>query len=238
MFGLVGVKPVTREGTHVLFRVEEDVRDNRGRVVIEEGAPATGTVTDSQVAGGFKPHQARLAITIDSVLAEDGTFVPLRFEEQHEGKWSYVFDRDETGRFANSLRSEYADVAFDDKKNKEAVKEFMSLFVNGEATRIASDPMRLLKLRSLAEKSRMPLLVRFIDAGKVLELAHILSDIQSGEFGLRSIGDLKKMASAFGVIHDAWRAGNSLTSWVGGRFKSPQIVVPVGFPLEAVVDEG
>jgi hypothetical protein len=235
VLGVVGVKPITREDTLVVYEVMEDVYDEDGNLVIPAGAPATGTVIDSQVGGGIKPHAPRLAVTVERVMSGDGEFIPLRFEKQHEGQWAYVFSRGETGAYVNRFKSNAVEQVFAKPEHSDAVRELFSLIVRGDIGRMVRDPKRALKLRYLAEQSGLPVLARFLQDGTLFKVAALISDIQSGRFILHGLADARKLMDAYRLMDEAWRAGDQLLDWLGGRIKAPQIVVPAGFPVDAVV---
>src|SRR5690606_34295692 len=90
-------------------------------------------------------------------------------------------------------------------------------------------------LRYLADQSGLPTLARFLQDGKILQVASLIAQIQSGTFVLRGLADAKALLDAFRLMDETWRAGKQLLGWLAGRIKAPQIVVPAGFPVEAVV---
>ncbi|HSI73247.1 MAG TPA: hypothetical protein VK934_08715 [Fimbriimonas sp.] len=235
VLGVVGVKPITREDTLVVYEVVDDVYDEDGNLVIPAGAPATGTVIDSQVGGGLKPHAPRLAVTVERVMSGDGEFIPLRFEKQHEGKWAYVFNRGETGSYVNRFKSNAVAQVFARPEHSEAAREFFGLIVRGEIGRMVREPKKALKLRYLAEQSGLPILARFLQDGTIFRVAALIADIQSGNFILHGLADARKLLDAYRLMDEAWRAGDQLLDWLGGRIKAPQIVVPAGFPVDAIV---
>ncbi|MEZ0327632.1 MAG: hypothetical protein ACAH95_17175 [Fimbriimonas sp.] len=237
VLGIIGVKPITREGSLVVFEVAEDVYDDEGILVIPAGAPATGTVIDSQVGGGIKPHAPRLAVTIEKVLDGNGEFVPIRFEKKHEGKWAYVFNRYETGTYVNNFRSESVERIFARPEHSDAAKELFGLVVRGEVGDMIREPKKALQLRYLAEQSGLPVLARFLQNGSIFRVASLIADIQNGQFILRSLGDARRLLDAYRLMDETWKAGSQLVSWLGGRLKAPQILVPAGFPVDAVVSD-
>jgi hypothetical protein len=238
VLGVIGVKPITRENTLVVYEVADDVYDEDGILVIPAGASATGTVIDSQVGGGIKPHAPRLAITVDKVMAGDGQFIPLRFETRHEGKWAHVFSRGATGAFVSEIRNDAVEKVFARPEHSDAVKELFSLVVRGEVGEMVREPKRALRLRYLADQSGLPILARFLQDGKLFRVASRIADIQNGAFVLRTLSDARRLLDAYRLMDETWRAGGELLGWLGGRIKAPQIVAPAGFPLEATVSEG
>jgi hypothetical protein len=237
VLGVIGVKPVTREGTLLLFEVAEDVFNEDGVLILQAGAPATGTVIDSQVGGGIKPHAPRLAVTVERVLTVDGDFVPLRFDRKHEGKWAKVFNRGETGAWVNRFRSDAIEKVFAKPEHSDASRELFELVVTGRIGDLFRYPARALKLRYLADQSGLPTLARYLQDGKIFQLASLIAEIQTGVFVLRSLTDARRLYDAFRLMDETWRAGAQLLDWLGGRIKAPQIVVPAGFPVDAVVAE-
>jgi len=65
------------EGSRVLYRVERDVVDAQGRILIAEGTTARGKVVKSE-GSGFFGRAGALNISVDDVDAVDGSFVALR----------------------------------------------------------------------------------------------------------------------------------------------------------------
>jgi hypothetical protein len=236
LLGVVGVKPITRENSFVIFEVAEDVLDEEGDVVIPEGSVATGRVVDSQVGGGLKPHAPRLAVTVDSVMDRRGRLIPIRFDERHEGKWARRFSRAETGEFVRQMRDERLERAMNMPENSEAVQELMHVVVKGQVDDLIRHPERILKLKYLAQQSGLPTFVRFIQEGKILDVLRTIALIQNGGFVLKGLTDLRRVGDAFRLANEVWGAGAELATWFGRRVTAPQIVVPVGFPVEAVVD--
>ncbi len=237
VLGVIGVKPITREGSLVLFEVAEDVYDDEGILVIPAGAPATGTVIDSQVGGGIKPHAPRLAVSIEKVLDGNGEFVPVRFEKRHEKKWAYVFNRHETGAYVNRFRSESVERIFARPEHSDAAKELFGLVVRGEVGDMVREPRKALQLKYLAEQSGLPILARFLQNGTIFRVASLIADIQNGKFVLKTLSDARKLLDAYRLMDETWKAGSQLVSWLGGRMQAPQILVPAGFPVDAVVSE-
>jgi hypothetical protein len=237
VLGLIGVKPMTREGSLVVFEVAEDVYDDEGILVIPAGAPATGTVIDSQVGGGIKPHAPRLAVTIEKVLDGNGEFVPIRFDKRHEGKWAYVFNRNDTGTFVNRFQSQSVQEIFARPEHSDATKELFSLVVRGEIGEMIREPKKALKLKYLAEQSGLPALARFLQNGTIFRVASLISDIQNGKVILRTLSDARRLLDAYRLMDETWRAGSQLIGWLGGRLKAPQIVVPAGYPVDAIVSD-
>lgn len=68
---------VSRVGDRINFRVNADVQDATGNVLIRGGTPAYGTVTQSKGAGGWG-RRGHLDISVDYTMAVDGQRVPLR----------------------------------------------------------------------------------------------------------------------------------------------------------------
>jgi hypothetical protein len=235
VLGLIGVKPQTREDTLVIYEVAEDVFDPNGILVIPAGSPATGTVVDSQVGGGFKPHAPRLAATVDRALTAEGTFVPLRFDSRHEGRWAHVFGRQETGAFVRQVSSGALDKLMSRPENSDAIRELFELVIHGNVGEMFRHPEKALRLRYVADHSGMPTLARYLQDGRIFQLASLVAEIQTGAFVLHGIADVGHLMDAFRLVDDTWKAGNQLLTWAYGRVKAPQIVVPAGFPVEAVV---
>jgi hypothetical protein len=75
----------SRKGERVNFRVDDDVVDASGAVLIRKGTPAYGTVTQSRGNGMFG-KRGLLAISIDYTTAIDGQRVPLRAQNEKQGR--------------------------------------------------------------------------------------------------------------------------------------------------------
>ena len=67
----------TPEGAPVEYRVERDVLGPRGEILIPAGAKAFGKVTKSE-GSGFFGRSGALNLSLETVLAADGTSVPIR----------------------------------------------------------------------------------------------------------------------------------------------------------------
>lgn len=65
------------EGTKIKFKVERDVLDAQGRVLVPAGGTAYGKVIKSE-GSGFFGRSGALNISVDNVDAADGSLVPLR----------------------------------------------------------------------------------------------------------------------------------------------------------------
>lgn len=65
------------EGTKIKYKVERDVLDAQGRVLIAAGSTAYGKVIKSE-GSGFFGRSGALNISVDNVDAADGSLVPLR----------------------------------------------------------------------------------------------------------------------------------------------------------------
>lgn len=234
LFGVYGGKPITREGSAVMYEVAEDVRDRNGRVVIAQGTPAVGRVIDSQPAQSLRPT-SRLAVTVERTWTVDDKPMTLQFERRHEGRWAYRFGRADSGRYAKSLEEEQFELAFREPINQVAVSDFVNLLVRGEIDDLVRNPERLLKLRTFARQSGLRSFVEFLQDGGAIEIIRLIAEIQSGSFAISRLADVRHLVRAFGLVNDAWQAGRQITGWVEGRLKGPQILVPAGFPMTAVV---
>jgi hypothetical protein len=74
-----------KKGDRVNLRVDEDVVDSAGMVLVRKGTPAYGTVTSSRGSGIFG-KRGLLDVAIDYTNAVDGTKVPLRASKSRAGK--------------------------------------------------------------------------------------------------------------------------------------------------------
>lgn len=74
-----------KKGSRVNLRVDDDVVDAEGKVLIRKGTPAYGTVTASRKSGLFG-KRGLLDISIDYTTAVDGQRVPLRATKARAGK--------------------------------------------------------------------------------------------------------------------------------------------------------
>jgi hypothetical protein len=119
----------------------------------------------------------------------------------------------------------------------DASRELMELVIDGRVGSYIREPAKLLTLKYLAQQSGLPTLARFIQEGRILEVASLVAQIQSGDFVLRGLADVGRLIDAFRLVDETWRAGNQFLGWIGGRIKAPQIIVPAGFPVEALVVE-
>lgn len=72
------------KGQTVELMAERLVRDENGVVLIEENAPAYGTVTVVQKAGAFGT-KGKLDFSVDRVIGFANTAIPLRAQQTHEG---------------------------------------------------------------------------------------------------------------------------------------------------------
>ena len=75
------------EGQTIKFLVERAVKDNKGFVMIEQGAFAYGTITKASSAG-MLGTSGKLGISIDSVEAYNGMIVPLSANKENNGSSS------------------------------------------------------------------------------------------------------------------------------------------------------
>jgi hypothetical protein len=67
----------SRVGERVQFRVDGDVKDAQGRVLIARGTPAYGTISKSRRAGGFG-RRGVVDVTVEHTKTVDGQRVPLK----------------------------------------------------------------------------------------------------------------------------------------------------------------
>lgn len=74
-----------KKGERVNLRVDDDVLDSEGKVLIRKGTPAYGTVTASRGSGIFG-KRGLLDISIDYTNAVDGQKVALRATKSRSGK--------------------------------------------------------------------------------------------------------------------------------------------------------
>ncbi len=74
----------TPTGTIVRLKVERDVLDQEGRILIPAGADATGEVVKSE-GSGFFGKSGVLDFALRNVTAADGTSVPIRAQRSVEG---------------------------------------------------------------------------------------------------------------------------------------------------------
>src|SRR5215212_7787421 len=76
---------LSRVGDRANFRVDADVQDTEGHIVIRGGTPAYGTVTESKGKGSWG-KRGRLNLSIDYTTAVDGQRVPLRGQNGAAGR--------------------------------------------------------------------------------------------------------------------------------------------------------
>ena len=74
-----------KKGQEVRYYVKEDVLGPNQEVLIRKGAAVTGIVTEAKSAGGLG-RKGKLEFTVESVVAVDGTKVPLRARQNAVGK--------------------------------------------------------------------------------------------------------------------------------------------------------
>lgn len=237
VLNLLRRNPTTPENGYVLYAVAEDVRDADGNVVIPAGSPATGAVVASEPGGGLHAEPPRLAVTVENAMGSDGKLVPLRFETVAEGKWAHRFSRAETGAFAKQMRRPPAPKLVSSPMNSAGVRELTQMAVDGDLGDLLRHPSGILALKYLAERSGLSTFVRFVQEGKVVQVAALLAQLESGSFALHSVADVKSLRDVVELTQEAWRSGAQLTTWMGRHLVPPQIVVPAGFPVEAVVVE-
>jgi hypothetical protein len=77
----------SKQGDRINFRVDEDVKDAAGNVLIRGGAPAYGTVVQSRGSHGWG-GRGRLTFSVDYTTAVDGQRVPLRGSKEKAGSSS------------------------------------------------------------------------------------------------------------------------------------------------------
>jgi hypothetical protein len=76
---------VSRQGDRINFRVDGDVQDAAGNILIRGGTPAYGTVTQSKGSGAWG-RRGHLDISVDCTTAVDGQRVPLRGQNGAGGR--------------------------------------------------------------------------------------------------------------------------------------------------------
>jgi hypothetical protein len=76
---------VSRQGDRINFRVDADVQDAAGNILIRGGTPAYGSVTQSKGSGAWG-RRGHLDISIDYTIAVDGQRVPLRGQNGAAGR--------------------------------------------------------------------------------------------------------------------------------------------------------
>jgi hypothetical protein len=75
----------SREGDRINFRVDEDITDANGQVLVRKGTAAYGTITKSRRSKGFG-RRGLLDFSVDYTTAVDGQRVPLRCNGGKAGK--------------------------------------------------------------------------------------------------------------------------------------------------------
>ncbi len=75
----------SREGDRINFRVDEEIADAHGQVLIRKGTAAYGSVTKSRKSKGFG-RRGLLDFSLDYTTAVDGQRVPLRGSGVKSGK--------------------------------------------------------------------------------------------------------------------------------------------------------
>jgi hypothetical protein len=73
-----------QKGARINYRVDEDVLDANGNVLIKKGTPAYGTVLNSRASGAWGKRGA-LDISVDYTTAVDGQKVALRGSKETRG---------------------------------------------------------------------------------------------------------------------------------------------------------
>jgi hypothetical protein len=75
----------SREGDRINFRVDEEIADANGQVLVRKGTAAYGTITKSRRSKGFG-RRGLLDFSVDYTTAVDGQRVPLRCNGGKAGK--------------------------------------------------------------------------------------------------------------------------------------------------------
>ena len=75
----------SREGDRINFRVDEEIADANGQVLVRKGTAAYGTITKSRRSKGFG-RRGLLDFSVDYTTAVDGQRVPLRCNGGKSGK--------------------------------------------------------------------------------------------------------------------------------------------------------
>lgn len=233
ILGVVTSRPVTVEKSAVYYEVAEDVKNERGEVVIARGAVAVGRVVESQVAGGVHA-KARLVIRVDYVYGEDGRRIPLRFGDWNRGKWIKNFSRGETGQYAEAQKPPKR---FTLPNYSAVASDFEDLILRGEYRELVKDPKRVAGLQYFAQQSGLADVVRFIQDGRIADLAQLATWVTGGGFTIRTLADVKHLERAYHLLKDSIQVAARMSHWIGSKMDGAQITVLPGFPVEAVVDD-
>jgi hypothetical protein len=232
---LVGAKPASPTATRVEFLVDRDVLDADGNVLIEEGATAFGSVVQCKPSGGIRAHSPSLAVSVDSVTAADGSVVPLHFANRVGSLWAHSFTRSETAGYKQATETRIPRLP--EPVLVLSVADLRHATLKGGFSEPIHHPSELFKLQYFAQRCGFSPAARAVQLAELLALAQAFSDIVSGRFELRTLGDAVRALDVMRLVGDAAKTGHEFGAWVGGRVDPPQIVVPAGFPLEAVVAE-
>ena len=212
------------EGQRVAFMVTKDVTGADAAVIVPKGSIAYGKVVWSRSAGAiskFLNEPARLAISIDSTSAADGSPIALVASGADE-KGVFHLTGGNTGieRASNAIEEVLAD-----PDAKKALEVMLGGLIGNEMG--GNDVVKL-----LANRLSLSSIAKLVDANSLGDLVGAFKSIASGE--------LKRIGSAHaGLVIEAIAELSGLRKSVGDRisglFKGRNIRAFPGTPVVAYI---
>lgn len=224
------------EGKEVRLVVAEDVKGPNGKIVIEQGAMATGKVVKSRagtLVSVFTNEPARLEVELSDVVTADGSKVRLRGPAPDK---PYSFDQ------SNTKIEESANVvdAVTDPKARELVASLARQIATGQQMSAEDKAQADSQLKDLAERYGFKDTTSFLQGQngakveKKNDLAGVLESVQKGDIKGLAGTDVLLAAKAAGEIVNL---GAGFDKSLRGIFKGSNIHARVGLPVKAFVAE-
>jgi hypothetical protein len=222
----------SRQGEEVPLLVVEDVKDEKGRILIAKGTEAQGKVTWSRKSSAFTElvnQPARLAISIDETKAVDGGAVKLTANLEDEEGAEFGLNRSNTRREEASAQLQEV---FKDDSARQALEEVLKMMDESQRADLQSLNANI---STLTDRLSLPNTQNLARQGELGKIADLLSQLRRGSVAadLLTGGSGMTLGAVMELADLTRRAGGSLFN----MFKGRNIKAYIGTPLEAFVAE-
>ena len=222
-------------GKIVKFVVAQDVKSASGKVVIEQGAMATGTVKDSRTGtlmGSLTNKPARLSVELIDVVAANGKRLKIRDEALDR---PFEFTQDNTNVDNNATVVN----AISDPEARNLVANLARQIATGQEMSASDKSKADIQLQQLSEKYGLKDTQAFLKSdqkgqAKNGDVVGLLESVQKGDIkGLTGV-DVLLAVRAAGELVDL---GSGIDKTLRGIFKGSNIHARVGTPVTAILAE-
>lgn len=231
----------SQEGDTVRLILAEPLKDEEGRVLVEAGAMAEGTVTRSRGASlgaELIGQPGRLEIDVQSVSLPDGEKIPLQIDKEDE-EAAHAFSKENTGlkKAGDALAS-----LWKHPESQKALAGVTNRLMGKESEADLDSPDMKKALKEIAAEMEMPATSALLDENRPKEdgtdaWASIIGSgdkISKGDFSGMSGAEIVLALNALGELGSL---ADGVSKGLKGAFKGSSIHAPVGTEVTCYTSE-